>query len=168
MATVTISSDSGAQKNKICYCFHCFPSICHEVMGLDAMILVFWMLNFKPAFLLSSFTFVKSLFSSSSISAVRVVSSAYMSLLIFLLAILIPACVSLNPAFRVGEPYSFISLCCELTYAESCEAFLLMWKLEDYFLHCIQKLSNLFRSSENSKINFLESITQLHHLSTNG
>ena len=35
------------------------PSICHEVMGLDAMILVFWMLNFKPAFLLSSLTFIK-------------------------------------------------------------------------------------------------------------
>ena len=30
------------------------PSICHEVMGLDAMILVFWMLSFKPAFSLSS------------------------------------------------------------------------------------------------------------------
>ena len=29
------------------------PFICHEVMGLDAMILVFWMLNFKPAFSLS-------------------------------------------------------------------------------------------------------------------
>ena len=33
------------------------PSICHEVMGLDAMILVFWMLSFKPTFSLSSFTF---------------------------------------------------------------------------------------------------------------
>ena len=31
------------------------PSICHEVMGPDAMILVFWMLSFKPAFPLSSF-----------------------------------------------------------------------------------------------------------------
>ena len=31
------------------------PSICHEVMGLDAMILVFWMLSFKPTLpLLSS------------------------------------------------------------------------------------------------------------------
>ena len=30
--------------------FHCFPSICHEVMGPDAMILVFWMLSFKPTF----------------------------------------------------------------------------------------------------------------------
>ena len=35
--------------------FHCFPSISHEVMGLDAMILVFWMLSFKPTFSLSSF-----------------------------------------------------------------------------------------------------------------
>ena len=31
------------------------PLICHEVMGPDAMILVFWMLSFKPTFLLSSF-----------------------------------------------------------------------------------------------------------------
>ena len=37
------------------------PSICHEVMGPDAMILVFWMLSFKPAFSLSSFTFTKRL-----------------------------------------------------------------------------------------------------------
>jgi len=47
-------------------------SICHEVMGPDAMIFVFWMLNFKPAFSLSSFTFIKRLFSSSSRSAIRV------------------------------------------------------------------------------------------------
>ena len=47
------------------------PSICHEVMGPDAMILVFWMLSFKPAFSLSSFTFIKRLFSSSLLSAIR-------------------------------------------------------------------------------------------------
>ena len=46
------------------------PSICHEVMGLDAMILVFWMLSFKPTFSLTSFTFIKRLFSSSSLSAI--------------------------------------------------------------------------------------------------
>ena len=68
------------------------PSICHEVMGLDAMILIFSMLSFKPAFLLSSFTFIKRLFNSSSLSAIRVVSSAYLRLLIFLSTILIPAC----------------------------------------------------------------------------
>ena len=38
------------------------PSICHEVMEVDALILVFRMLSFKPAFSLSSFTF-KRLFS---------------------------------------------------------------------------------------------------------
>ena len=40
------------------------PSIYHEVMGPDAMILVFWILSFKPGFTLSSFTFIKRLFSS--------------------------------------------------------------------------------------------------------
>ena len=54
------------------------PSISHEVMGPDAMILVFWMLSFKPTFSPSSFTFIKRLFSSSSLSAIRVVSSAYL------------------------------------------------------------------------------------------
>ena len=37
------------------------PSICHEVIGLGAMIFVFSMLSFKPAFSLSSFTFVTNL-----------------------------------------------------------------------------------------------------------
>ena len=32
------------------------PSICPEVMGPDPMILIFWMLSFKPTFSLSSFT----------------------------------------------------------------------------------------------------------------
>ena len=52
------------------------PSICHEVMGLDAMILVFWTLSFKLTFSLSSFTFVKRL-----------------------CAILVPACASSSPVF---------------------------------------------------------------------
>jgi len=46
------------------------PSICHEV-ALDAMIFVFWMLSFKPAFSLSTFTFIKRLFNYSSLSAIR-------------------------------------------------------------------------------------------------
>jgi len=74
-----------------------FLSICYEMMGLDAMILEFWMLSFKPTFSLSSF--IKRLFSSSSLSAIRVVSSAYLRLLIFLLAILIPACASCSLTF---------------------------------------------------------------------
>ena len=179
MAAVTICSDFGAPQIKSLTVSIVSPSICHEVMGPDALILVFWMLrffllfkfiyfdwslitlqycigfaihqhesatgvhvfpilnpsstslpvpslwvipvhqpqascilhwtwtgdsfliwyytcfnawmlSFKPTFSLSSFTFIKRLFSS----AMRVVSSAYLRLLIFLLAILIPACAS--------------------------------------------------------------------------
>ena len=68
-------------------------------MGPNTMIFVFWMLSFKQAFSLFSFTFIKRLFSSSSLSAVKVVSSAYVRLLIFLQAILILACASSSPAF---------------------------------------------------------------------
>ena len=68
-------------------------------MGPDAMIFVFWIVSFKPTFSLSSFTFIKRLFSSSSLSAIRVMSSAYLRLLIFLPAILIPAYASSSPAF---------------------------------------------------------------------
>ena len=70
-------------------------------MGPDAMIFIVWMLSFKPTFSLSSLTFIKRLFSSSSLSAVRVVSSAYLRLLIFLLAILIPACPLFSLAFHM-------------------------------------------------------------------
>ena len=41
MASVTIHSDFRVQENKFCHCFHFIPSICNEVMGPDAMILVF-------------------------------------------------------------------------------------------------------------------------------
>ena len=74
------------------------PCICHEVMGVDAMILIFSMLSFNQLFH-SPLTFIKRLFSSSSLSAIRVVSSAYLGLLIFLPAILIPAHASSNSAF---------------------------------------------------------------------
>ena len=70
-------------------------------MGPDAMILVFWMLNLKPTFSLSSFTLIKRLFSSSLLSAIRVVLSLYLRLLIFLPAILIPACASSSLAFHM-------------------------------------------------------------------
>ena len=76
------------------------PFICHEVMGLDALILVFWILSSKPTFSLSSFTFIKRRFSSSSLSSIRVVSSVYLRLLIFLQAILISACASSSLAFH--------------------------------------------------------------------
>ena len=77
------------------------PSTCHEVIELDATILVFWMFRFKLTFSLSFFTFIKSIFSSSSLFAIRVVWSAHLWLLIFLLEILIPACTSSNLAFHM-------------------------------------------------------------------
>ena len=88
-----------AQKIKSVTISIVFPSICHEVMGPDAVILVFWILHFKPTLSHSSFTFIKRLFSSSSLSAIRVKLSAYLRLLIFLLAIFFPVCVSSSPAF---------------------------------------------------------------------
>ena len=54
------------------------PSICHEVMGPNAMILVFCMLSFKPDFSLISFTFIKRLFNSSSFPAIRALLSEYL------------------------------------------------------------------------------------------
>ena len=57
------------------------------------------MLNFTPTFSLSSFTYIKRLFSSSDLSAIKMVSSAYLRLLILLPAILIPACASSSPVF---------------------------------------------------------------------
>ena len=51
IAAVTIRSDFGAQENKWSVTAPTFPpSICHEMMRPDAMILVFLMFNFKPAF----------------------------------------------------------------------------------------------------------------------
>ena len=74
-------------------------TICYELMGPDAMTLVFWMLSFKPTFSLSSFTCIKRLFSSSSLSAIRVVSSAYLRLLIFSPSNLDSSLCSSCPAF---------------------------------------------------------------------
>ena len=54
--------------------------------------------SFKSAFSLPSFTLIKRLNSSSSLSAIRVISSAHVRLLIFLLVILISACDSSSPA----------------------------------------------------------------------
>jgi len=77
------------------------PFICYEMMGPDAMIFYFWMLNFNPAFSLFSFTLIMRPFNYSSLSAIRVVSSSYLRLLIFLPEILILACAFSSLAFRM-------------------------------------------------------------------
>ena len=95
VAAVTVSSDLGVQEKKICHCFHFHPFYlprCADDLG-------FRMLSCKSAFTLSFFVLNERLFSSSSISAIRVVASVYLRLLIFLTAILIPACNSSSLAF---------------------------------------------------------------------
>ena len=99
MAAVTICSDFEAPQNKVWHCFHCLPIYFPWSDGTRCHDLRFLMLSFKPTFSLSSFTFIKRIFSSSSRSAIRVVSSAYLRLLIFLLAILIPAYASSSLVF---------------------------------------------------------------------
>ena len=103
MASVIIFSDFEVQEDKVCHCFHCFP-IClpwSEETGCND--LHFWMLSFKPAFSLSSFSFIKRYFSFSLLSAIRVVSSIYLRLLIFFPANLIPACASSSLAFQLNK-----------------------------------------------------------------
>ena len=81
LAAVIICSDFGAQENEVCLCFHCFPICLPWSDGTGCHDLSFWMLNFKPGFSFSSFTFIKRLFSSCLFSALRVASSAYRGLL---------------------------------------------------------------------------------------
>ena len=85
------------------------PIYLYQVMGPDAMILVFQTLSFKLAFSLSSFSFIKKLFSYSSLSTIRVVSSAYLRILILLPVILIPACASSRPRVTKYSLVIFLS-----------------------------------------------------------
>ena len=99
MAAIIICSDFGAQKIKSYTVSTVSPSISHEVMGPDAMILIFCMLSFTqllhfPLWLSSRVSLVLLL-----VSAIRMVSSAYLRLLIFLPAIFISASASSSPVF---------------------------------------------------------------------
>ena len=80
--------------------FHYFLIYLPWSDGTGCHDLSFWMLSFKPTFSLSSFTFIRRLF-SFSLSAIRVVSSSYLRFLIFPPAILIPACASSSSAFHM-------------------------------------------------------------------
>ena len=101
MAAVTICSDFGARENKVCHGFHCFPIYLPWSDGTRCHDLSLWTLCLQPTVSLSSFTFIKRLFSSSLLSAIKVVSSANLRLLIYLSAILTPACASSSPAFHM-------------------------------------------------------------------
>ena len=81
----------GAQEEKICHYFHIFPFYLPWSSGAGCDDLSFLIFSLKPALSLSSLTLIKRLFSSSLLSVIRVVSSAYLRLLMFLPPILILA-----------------------------------------------------------------------------
>ena len=95
MAAVIVCSDFGAPQNKVSHCFPCFPIYLPWSDGTGCHDLSFRNVEFSH----SSLTFIKRLFSSSSPSAIRVVSFEYLRLLVFLPEILIPACVLSSPSF---------------------------------------------------------------------
>ena len=96
---VTICSDFGVQENKICHYFHVSPFYLPWSDGTGCQDL--WMLSFKSAFSLPSFTLIKKLFSSTSLSDIRVASSAYLRLLMLHSENLFPASDSSSLPFRM-------------------------------------------------------------------
>ena len=105
MAVVTICNNFGTPPNKTC---HCFPIYLPWSDGTRCHDLSFLNVSFKSTFSLFSFTFIKRLFSSSLLSAIRVVSSAYLRLLIFIPEILIPVCAS--SAYKLNKQGDNIQL----------------------------------------------------------
>ena len=89
-----------AQK-KICHCFHFFSIYFLWSGGIRCHDLSVFNVELQSSFSLFSFIYIKRLFSFSLLSAIRVVSSAYLRLLIFLPAILIPPCDSSSSAFHM-------------------------------------------------------------------
>ena len=86
------------------------PSLCHELMGLGAMIHSFLNVQVLSELFHSFFTLIKRLFSSSSLSALKVVSSAYLRLLIFLLD---------SSSFSKCPPLEFYTLVCVISQTYS-------------------------------------------------
>jgi len=107
---------------------------------------------FKPTFSLSSFTYIKRLFSSSLLSAIRVVSSAYLRLLIFLLAILIPACASSSPEFCMTY-----SVCKLNKQGDWCTPFPI-WKQTKYACHLLRAIIKYANK------NFISSVQSLRRV----
>ena len=118
MAAVTVHSDFGTQENKVCHCFHCFSIYLPWRDGTGCHDLSFRMLSFKSTFSLSSFTFIKRLFSSSLLSAIRVVSSEVISRFYFLnstskwkhtVSVFLPPSPSM--LLQMAKFHSFLCLC---------------------------------------------------------
>ena len=111
-------------------------------MGLDALIVVFWKLSFKPTFSLISFIFIKRFFSSSL--TIRVMSFAYLRWLIFLLAILIPACASSSLVFCMMG-----SLCKLNKQGDNISLYIFLFRFGTSLLFYVQGLVMLLFFKEN-------------------
>ena len=99
------------------------------------------MLNFKPAFSLSSFTFVKRLFSSSSLSAIRVMSSAYLRAIDISPSNL--GNVDSNLCFiQPGISHGVLCILKEISPGCSLEGMMLKLKLQ-YFGHLMRRVNSL-------------------------
>ena len=105
MAAVTIWRNCGAQANKSCQCFHCFP-IYYLWSDYDHSSQLPWHQSLECCILSQLFHSPLSHLStgflgSFSFSVIRVMSPAYLRLLIFLLATLIHVCASSSPAIHM-------------------------------------------------------------------
>ena len=102
MAAVIICSDFGAQENAVCHCFHCFPIYLPWSKWWDQMP---WSSFFECWVLSQIFTFLFHLHQEALqflfTFCHKMIYSAYLRLLVFPLAILIPACASSSPAFHM-------------------------------------------------------------------
>ena len=110
-----------------------FPSICHKVMGPDAVIFVFWLLSFKPAFSLSS-TFIRGLsslwISFDEFVGEKVVSPSYSS------TVLAPSSVDFfHTFFLFWLLWPGLSILCRIKVAGNCSLvmFLILEKMLSAF-----------------------------------
>ena len=101
MAAVTVYSDIGTQENKTCHCFHFFPYLpwsdrigCHDLRFFE-----YWVLSqlFQSPLSLSS----RGSLVSFHFLTLEWLSFACLRLLMFILAVLIPACASSSLAFHM-------------------------------------------------------------------
>ena len=146
MAAVTICSDFGAQETKVSHCFRCFPIClpssdrtgCHNLGFFEC-----WVLSQLYYFPL--FTFIKRLFSSSSLSGIKVMLSAYLRLLIFLPTNLIPACASSSPAFC--RMYSAYKLNKQDDNLQTWRTPFPLWMVH-YFMSCMKRQKDMTPGDE--------------------
>ena len=106
-------------KKKICHSFHCFTFYLTWSDGTGCYDIRFFSVGLQASFLTVFFTLMKMLFISSSLSATRVVSSAYVRLLVSSPVILIPYCNSssrafcmMNSTYKLNKQSENIQLCC--------------------------------------------------------